>query len=306
MQYGTMKVFEWGPVSGRKVLLVHGVSTPCVSLAGVAHRLVSKGCRVILFDLFGRGYSDGVGDLPYDSRLYTTQILLAITSSPLAWTPDGFSIIGYSLGGGACVDFAASCPSMVKDVVLLAPAGLIRIENQAWLTRFAFNSGLIPDAMLRWNVRRRFGIGKVQATQVSSSEGKSTAGDELRGNRDPKFEAAVLSIGDSLKTVADAVQWQVDHHDGFVGAFLGSVKYSSLFRKSESMENWRILGKRKQKVLVVAGTTDSIIILNELHEDVNKAAGVENVVWKEVDGGHEFPISESAKVVDLVSEYWGL
>jgi len=70
----------------------------------------------MLFDLWGRGYSDSV-DLPHDSRLYTTEILLAITSSPIAWTPEGFSLIGYSLGGGICADFTAAFPEMVKSLV---------------------------------------------------------------------------------------------------------------------------------------------------------------------------------------------
>lgn len=30
--YGIIRVYEWGPEGGRKVLLVHGISTPCISL----------------------------------------------------------------------------------------------------------------------------------------------------------------------------------------------------------------------------------------------------------------------------------
>ena len=30
--YGTMRVYEWGPEEGRKVLLVHGITTPCIAL----------------------------------------------------------------------------------------------------------------------------------------------------------------------------------------------------------------------------------------------------------------------------------
>src|SRR5271156_2676462 len=37
--YGSIRVYEWGPEDGRKVLLVHGVSTPCVALGAVAHGL---------------------------------------------------------------------------------------------------------------------------------------------------------------------------------------------------------------------------------------------------------------------------
>jgi orotate phosphoribosyltransferase len=51
-QYGTMRVFEWGPENGRKVLLVHGLTTSCLAVGPVAHGLVEKGCRVMLFVSF--------------------------------------------------------------------------------------------------------------------------------------------------------------------------------------------------------------------------------------------------------------
>lgn len=52
--FGTLQIFEFGPEDGRKVLCVHGISTPCVAMGGVAHGLVDKGCRVMLFDLPGK------------------------------------------------------------------------------------------------------------------------------------------------------------------------------------------------------------------------------------------------------------
>ena len=81
----------------------------------------------MLLDLWGRGYTDSV-DLIHDSRLYTIEILLAITSSPLCWTGSGsgFSLIHYSLGGGIAADFTRYFPEMVKSVVLLAPSALVR------------------------------------------------------------------------------------------------------------------------------------------------------------------------------------
>jgi hypothetical protein len=49
--YGSLRVYEWGPKDGTKVLLVHGITTPSLSLGGLAYALVDKGCRVMLFDL---------------------------------------------------------------------------------------------------------------------------------------------------------------------------------------------------------------------------------------------------------------
>jgi hypothetical protein len=47
--FGSIRVYEWGPESGRKVLFVHGISTPCLSLGLIAGKLADNGCRVMLF-----------------------------------------------------------------------------------------------------------------------------------------------------------------------------------------------------------------------------------------------------------------
>src|ERR1700753_663082 len=47
--YGSCRVYEFGPEQGTKILLVHGISTPCISLGGLAHELVNAGCRVIIY-----------------------------------------------------------------------------------------------------------------------------------------------------------------------------------------------------------------------------------------------------------------
>jgi hypothetical protein len=47
--YGSVRVYEWGPENGSKILLIHGISTPSIALTDLAHKLVGKGCRVMLF-----------------------------------------------------------------------------------------------------------------------------------------------------------------------------------------------------------------------------------------------------------------
>ena len=50
--YGTMRVYEWGPEHGDKVLLVHGDTTPVPMLGPIAQALVQAGCRVMLVGKF--------------------------------------------------------------------------------------------------------------------------------------------------------------------------------------------------------------------------------------------------------------
>ncbi|KAE9381544.1 alpha/beta-hydrolase [Stipitochalara longipes BDJ] len=301
--YGTIRVYEWGPEEGRKVLMLHGISTPCLSLGKLAHALVKLGCRVLLLDLFGRGYSDSPADLPLDSRLYSTEILIAITSSPVAWTPGGFSIIGYSLGGGIAVDFTVSFPSLVKSLVLLAPAGLIRPSHFDWTSRFMYSDN-VPDWLLEWAVSRRLRGGPIRPRVAKTGDEKNpTTRAEIKGNRDPVYEAAVLVEGRPHLTIAESVKWQLDHHKGFVASFCNSIKHSSIEKREES---WRKLRERADQVLIIAGKMDPVIVADELREDVFEVVGEEKVRWRVVDSAHEFPVTKVEEVVEEIKSFWGL
>lgn len=48
-QYGSIRVYEFGPEDGEKVFFVHGISTPCITLAPIALALSKGGYRVMLF-----------------------------------------------------------------------------------------------------------------------------------------------------------------------------------------------------------------------------------------------------------------
>lgn len=315
-----MRVYEWGPEEGRKVLLLHGITTPCIALGSVANALVEKGCRVMLFDLFGRGYSDSPSDLPHDARLYTTQILLALNSSTLHWTgEEGFSVVGYSLGGGIAAEFVSYFDGKVRDLVLLAPSGLIRSHHFGWASRAVY-SPLIPTWFVNWIVGRRLqGASSSSSSSTSTSktdlnEKEERGGEqsekvetaqivhaEIKGNRDPAFESAILSYKRPHITVANAVQWQVENHTGFVNSFVSSIRYAPIERQ---FETWKRLKERKRKVLVITGKNDVVIRCEELREDVLGLVGEEGVVWREVDGGHEFPIVMGAEVVRIIGEVW--
>ena len=209
-------------------------------------------------ELWGRGYSDNV-NLPHDSRLYATEILIAITSSPLAWTPEGFSLIGYSLGGGICADFAASFPDMVRGVVLLAPSGMLRSHHVSSQSQFLY-SGAVPERLLRWVVKSRLGVATApQDTQAPHDPGMAAIGEEIRGTNGSQSSGPLLSVKRPHVTAAGAVNWQLDVHEGFVNSFLSSMKYASIIRTKETIGEWKKLGLRKDKVIIMVGEKDPIM-----------------------------------------------
>lgn len=47
--YGSVRVYEWGPEDGERVLLIAGISTPTLSLGDLAGEMSERGYRVMLF-----------------------------------------------------------------------------------------------------------------------------------------------------------------------------------------------------------------------------------------------------------------
>jgi pimeloyl-ACP methyl ester carboxylesterase len=102
-----------------------------------------------------------------------------LTSSPLSWTggPDGgFSLIGYSLGGGIAASFASYFPSIVKSLVLIAPAGIIRPQQMSGRNRFLYSAGLVPEAVVNWIVTRRLEAGPMYKDENKANNPKATVG----------------------------------------------------------------------------------------------------------------------------------
>lgn len=296
-----------------------------VDLVGrVAHGLAEMGCRVMLLDLWGRGYSDAPINLPHDARLYTTSILLALTSSPLSWTGTSqFSLIGYSLGGGIAASFTSYFPSLVSSLILLAPSGLVRKDHfDAWSSSM-YCSKFFPDAILNHLVRRRLGSEPSKVTADATDE--SLAANDLTveevSSREPSFDEAVLSNSRPDVTVGTVMQWQIQNHKGFVKSYISSAQHGPI---AEQHETWRRIGRqltlnkiavttqnrdhrlKPDQVLIILGKKDPIIVEEALVADATECLGADNVQFEFIDVGHELPITHGEEVVDIIWAFWNL
>ncbi|KAK5663651.1 hypothetical protein OQA88_4082 [Cercophora sp. LCS_1] len=306
--YGSIRVYEWGPEDGPKILFIHGISTSSMTLGKLAHALVNKkGCRVMLFDLFGRGFSDGVGDLPHDARLYTTQALLALASSPLSWTgTSAFKLVGYSLGGGIAVHFAGAFPHLVSSLVLLAPAGLIRPESFGVATRFVFTAGLVPERLLAAITKRRLQVPIAASARRNGSADtiKDPVSASLTEAADPKPEEGEEATP-LEKRVLRYVHWMLNNHPGFVPAFMSCIRDAPLVGQENA---WRKLALReKGSTFVILAKSDEIIDPEEYAADAFPLiGGPEQVRWTLVPGGHDFPMTHPEETLKEIYGAWGM
>jgi pimeloyl-ACP methyl ester carboxylesterase len=119
---GVLSYTRQGASDAPVLILVHGFSTPKFVWDQVTPYLLEAGYQVISYDHFGRGFSDRLAG-PYDSSLYQDELSSLIAGLALT-TP--LTLVGYSMGGANVVDYAASQPQQIQQLVLLAPAGYMR------------------------------------------------------------------------------------------------------------------------------------------------------------------------------------
>lgn len=113
--------YRWiGPEDGDIIVMVHGFSTPNFIFEQNAAALAEAGHRLLVFDHFGRGWSDRP-KATYDADFYDAELLGLLDSLNIT---EPVGIAGLSMGGVIVPEFAVRHPERVNRVALIVPAGL--------------------------------------------------------------------------------------------------------------------------------------------------------------------------------------
>ena len=130
-----------------------------------------------------------------------------------------------------------------------------------------------------------------------------------------------LSKNHPSLAIPKILPWQLEANRGFVKAYISSLRYGPI---SNQHEEWARIGQRLNaqklnaaigksvvkgdlqdgKVLIICGKKDVLILANELGEDAAKCLGPGNFDLKEVDAGHDLPVTRSREIVDFIQEFW--
>ena len=136
LEDGVVSYYWKGPENGDIVVLVHGLSTPKFVWDGNVDALAEIGKRVLVYDHLGRGFSDRP-DIVYDGDLYTRELMNLLDALHVT---QPVNLVGYSMGGGNVIGFAARYPEKVKKLILIAPAGYV--PSYEGLAKLIFAPGL--------------------------------------------------------------------------------------------------------------------------------------------------------------------
>jgi pimeloyl-ACP methyl ester carboxylesterase len=135
--------YQWrGAAKGPVLVCIHGLTTPSYVFDWMIDGLGALGFRVLSYDIYGRGFSDRPRGAQTRS-FFIRQLRELLQDQEVT---DGFSLLGYSMGGGIATVFAAEEPTRVKRLILLAPAGLMHAPG--FLSEFARRVPLLGDWLM--------------------------------------------------------------------------------------------------------------------------------------------------------------
>ncbi|SLN30224.1 alpha/beta fold hydrolase [Pseudooctadecabacter jejudonensis] len=113
--------YRWlGAARGPVVVCVHGLSTPSPVWYALAQHLGQLGFRVLVYDLYGRGFSDAPKDAQ-TSEFFARQLDDLLVHQQIN---DDVTVIGFSMGGTIAAGFTAQHPDRVRRLILVASAGV--------------------------------------------------------------------------------------------------------------------------------------------------------------------------------------
>ena len=107
------------------VVLVHGFSTPHFVWDGMKEFLVDAGYKVLVYDHFGRGFSERPS-VVYDQDLYVESLKGLLDYQNIS---QSIHLVGYSMGGPVVGYFTQQYPDSVKSISFIAPAGFMKEDS---------------------------------------------------------------------------------------------------------------------------------------------------------------------------------
>ena len=251
--------YDWlGPAQGPVAVCVHGLTTPSFVWRGLAR----LGYRVLIYDLYGRGYSDrprGRQDAAFflrqlDDLLADQRVTGAVT------------LLGYSMGGAIATAFAARSPNKVRQLVLLASAGMS--GHAVGLGRFVIRTPVIGDLLMYTLYPRRHRHGA----------------------------EADRGLPNSVEQIVDRQLTELDYR-GFVPAVLASMR-GILGRPLEAEH--RAIHRAHVPVLAIWGRADDVIALSAM----GTLAEWSRTAQQEIigDAGHGLIYSHTDAVLATIQE----
>ncbi|KAF8941531.1 Alpha/Beta hydrolase protein [Dissophora ornata] len=230
LSFGETHYFLFGPEDGKKVVFVHGLSSPTSIYNTVARDMANKGCRVLLYDLYSRGYSVGPA-VDHDPLLYVTQLHELLNH--VGWRRCNF--VGLSLGGGIVACYSDRFPEAVESLTFISPGGLLLPSDIPWVGKI-FSMPFSEEIFSHKAIKNYFSTKNIESMKSEFKDEKDIP----------------ACIDEATKILA----LQFKHHAGYARGLMSTLKK---FPLKELRPEYASSQNRSYPVQVIWGTKDTVV-----------------------------------------------
>ena len=250
------------------VVLVHGFSTPHFVWDGKKGFLLDAGYSVLVFDHYGRGYSERPR-IKYTRDVFVQSLKELLDSQKIS---ESVHLVGYSMGGPVVGHFTSEFPDMVESISLIAPAGFMA-ENPTkdwWIMK-----PLVGEWFL--NV-----FGSRLVFQGNEEKSEPSREDPL-----------ALSKKEFIKKVEIQMQYK-----GFINALLSTARNFNFFSTQEMFGE---IGNLNKPILTIWGTEDEVVPFMGRKELTNYIPQSELLILE--GGKHDITYAEPSMVGAAIRDF---
>ena len=250
------------------VVLVHGFSTPHFVWDGMKGFLLDAGYSVLVFDHYGRGYSERPR-IKYTRDVFVQSLKEVLDSQKIS---ESVHLVGYSMGGPVVGHFTSEFPDMVESISLIAPAGFMA-ENPTkdwWIMK-----PLVGEWFL--NV-----FGSRLVFQGNEEKSEPSREDPL-----------ALSKKEFIKKVEIQMQYK-----GFINALLSTARNFNFFSTQEMFGD---VGNLNKPILTIWGTEDEVVPFMGRKELTNYIPQSELLILE--GGKHDITYAEPSMVGAAIRDF---
>ena len=248
------------------VVLVHGFSTPHFVWDGMKEFLLDAGYKVLVYDHFGRGFSERPS-VVYDQDLYVESLKGLLDYQNIS---QSVHLVGYSMGGPVVGYFTQQYPDSVKSISFIAPAGFMKEDSVSRIAVMPVVGDWFWQVFGKWLYFREV-------------RNEATSSDDSVGLSESKF---VKKYSAQMK------------NKGLIEALLSTVRNFNFFNAKRMFDK---VGDLKIPTITIWGTDDGVVPFAGSSELMQSIPHSELKIIKE--GKHDIAYANPSVVGNTILEF---
>jgi pimeloyl-ACP methyl ester carboxylesterase len=248
------------------VVLVHGFSTPHFVWDGMKEFLVDAGYKVLVYDHFGRGFSERPS-VAYDQDLYVESLRGLLDYQNIS---QSVHLVGYSMGGPVVGYFTQQYPDSVKSISFIAPAGFMQEDSVSRIAVMPIVGDWFWQVFGKWLYFREV---RKEATSADDSVG--------------------LPESEFVKKYSVQMEYK-----GLINALLSTVRNFDFFNAKRMFGK---VGELKIPTITIWGTDDGVVPFVGSAELMQSIPHSELKIINQ--GKHDIAYANSSDVGNTIKEF---